>query len=79
MQQSISSFYLFSIKPIHLSFTYQTYPTGYFLITARCGNILIVKTLARLNNKDPLLERLGTNLTVTTNIRTIVETIGEED
>ena len=50
-----------------------------FVITARCGNMLIVKTLTRLNDKDPLLERLGTNLMVTTKIMTIVETIGEED
>ena len=32
-----------------------------------------------MNNKDALLERLGTNLMVTTNVMTIVETIGEED
>ena len=50
-------------------------PDVFFLTTAQCKSILIVKTLTRLNNKDPLLERLGTNLMVTTKIMTIVETI----
>ena len=50
-----------------------------FLKRSTVRKYLTVKTLTSLNNKDPLLERLGTNLMVTTKIMTIVETIGEED